>query len=395
MPHKANPVLSVLVRRAALAAPAARRDAAPRRRRRRRRARRRCLAHRVGDAARRCSGARSSPAPRPPSCWPGCRSRRPDGGHASPTRATTCAPSSAAWPSSPGTRRPADYLGAARRRSSRRRWPARPAYSPRRPDDRPAITAVRLTAPRSRAELPLLVLGPSLGTSATTLWAGCAAGLTDAFDVVALGPARPRPQPRGPDEPFTMAELAAGVLSVVDDVLAERGEPAARFSYAGDSVGGAVGLQLLLDAPGPGRRPRCCCAPAPGSATAESWAERIGQVRVAGTPVAGHRVRRALVRPGLPRARARARARRCCTRCRRPTTRLRPGVRRARRVRRTRPARPRSTAPVLAVAGRRRPATPPDEAARDRRRRAGRPATSSSTASPTWRPPRRPRRWPG
>ena len=33
----------------------------------------------------------------------------------------------------------------------------------------PSITVVRLTGARHRAELPLLVLGPSLGTSATTL----------------------------------------------------------------------------------------------------------------------------------------------------------------------------------------------------------------------------------
>ncbi len=31
----------------------------------------------------------------------------------------------------------------------------------------PSITAVRLTGAAHRAELPLLVLGPSLGTSAT------------------------------------------------------------------------------------------------------------------------------------------------------------------------------------------------------------------------------------
>lgn len=48
---------------------------------------------------------------------------------------------------------------------------------------------------------------------------------------------------------FSMAELAAGVLIVVESVLADRGEPQGSFYYAGDSVGGAVGLQLLLDHP--------------------------------------------------------------------------------------------------------------------------------------------------
>ena len=49
----------------------------------------------------------------------------------------------------------------------------------------PAITAARLTGAARRSALPLLVLGPSLGTSATTLWGDCAARLTDAFDVLA------------------------------------------------------------------------------------------------------------------------------------------------------------------------------------------------------------------
>ena len=38
----------------------------------------------------------------------------------------------------------------------------------------PGITAVRLSGAAHRAELPLLVLGPSLGTSAATLWGDCA-----------------------------------------------------------------------------------------------------------------------------------------------------------------------------------------------------------------------------
>src|SRR4029453_10291664 len=44
-----------------------------------------------------------------------------------------------------------------------------------------------------------------------------------------------------PDEQFTVAELAAGVLHVVDDLLAERGEVGGGFAYAGDPVGGGGG----------------------------------------------------------------------------------------------------------------------------------------------------------
>jgi 3-oxoadipate enol-lactonase/4-carboxymuconolactone decarboxylase len=146
----------------------------------------------------------------------------------------------------------------------------------------PAITAVRLTGARNRAELPLLVLGPSLGTSATTLWSQCADGLSDAFDVVAWDLPGHGHNRAVPDEPFTMAELAAGVLHVVDDLLAERGAVGGTFAYAGDSVGGAVGLQLLLDVP---RRVTAAVLLCTGAriGTAQGWRERIDLVREAGT----------------------------------------------------------------------------------------------------------------
>ncbi|MDP3890397.1 alpha/beta fold hydrolase [Nocardioides sp.] len=113
-----------------------------------------------------------------------------------------------------------------------------------------AVTAVRLTAARHRAELPLLVLGPSLGASAMTVWSEAAAGLTDACDVVAWDLPGHGHNRSEPDRPFTLAELAAGVLDVVDEILLHRDEVGGSFSYAGLGVGGAVGLQLLLDVPG-------------------------------------------------------------------------------------------------------------------------------------------------
>lgn len=146
----------------------------------------------------------------------------------------------------------------------------------------PGVTAVRMTGARHRAELPLLVLGPSLGTSASTLWTACAAGLTDAFDVVAWDLPGHGHNRAVPEEPFTMAALATGVLRVVDDILAERGGDDT-FSYAGVSVGGAVGLQLLLDAPGRVTSAVLLCSGAKIGDTV-MWADRIGQVRASGTP---------------------------------------------------------------------------------------------------------------
>ena len=147
----------------------------------------------------------------------------------------------------------------------------------------PSVTAVRMTGARHRAELPLLVLGPSLGTSATTLWSAAAAGLSDAFDVVAWDLPGHGHNRSVPDEPFTVAELAAGVLHVVDDLLAERGDVGGGFAYAGDSVGGAVGLQLMLDVPGRVTSAVLLCTGAQ-IGDPSSWADRMGQVKASGTP---------------------------------------------------------------------------------------------------------------
>jgi 3-oxoadipate enol-lactonase/4-carboxymuconolactone decarboxylase len=141
-----------------------------------------------------------------------------------------------------------------------------------------------MTGARHRAELPLLVLGPSLGTSATALWSAAAAGLTDVFDVVAWDLPGHGHNRSVPEEQFTVAELAAGVLRVVDDLLAERGDVGGGFAYAGDSVGGAVGLQLMLDAPGRITSAVLLCTGAQIGDPA-AWADRMGQVRASGTPV--------------------------------------------------------------------------------------------------------------
>jgi 3-oxoadipate enol-lactonase/4-carboxymuconolactone decarboxylase len=148
----------------------------------------------------------------------------------------------------------------------------------------PTITAVRLTGAANRAELPLLVLGPSLGTSATTLWSECAAGLTDVFDVVAWDLPGHGYNHTVPDESFTMAELAGGVLKVLEEILEQRDQYAGTFAYAGVSVGGAVGLQLLLDHPS---RVSSAVLLGTGAKIGDPamWGGRVGQVSVSGTPV--------------------------------------------------------------------------------------------------------------
>ena len=59
----------------------------------------------------------------------------------------------------------------------------------------PAVTGVRMTGAANRAELPLLVLGPSIGTGATELWSACAEQPHQRLRRGGLGPARARLQP--------------------------------------------------------------------------------------------------------------------------------------------------------------------------------------------------------
>ncbi|VFA90656.1 3-oxoadipate enol-lactonase 2 [Nocardia farcinica] len=143
----------------------------------------------------------------------------------------------------------------------------------------PAVTGIHLGG---SPELPLLVCGPSLGTSAHGLWSATAARLGDLFHVVGWdlpGHGDNRAPVTGG---FTMAELASGVADFVDRVLDERGEPGGRFHYAGDSVGGAVGLQLLLDRPG--RIPAAVLACTAARIGDEAmWRERADLVRALGT----------------------------------------------------------------------------------------------------------------
>ena len=118
---------------------------------------------------------------------------------------------------------------------------------------------------------------PRIGTSVDALWSACAAQLAGEFHLVGWDlPGHGSNAHVG--EPFTIAELAAGVLQLADGVLDERDEPGGAFCYAGDSVGGAVGLQLLLDAPDRVRQAAVICTGAK-IGDAAMWSERAAKVR--------------------------------------------------------------------------------------------------------------------
>jgi len=124
--------------------------------------------------------------------------------------------------------------------------------------------------------LPLLFLGPSLGTTATTLWAIAGASLAADFQTFAWNlPGHGGSAPAA--GPFTLTELAQATGRAID--TAAQGRP---VHYAGNSLGGAVGLQLLLDRPRLIHTATLVCTGA-RIGTAESWQERAALVRAKGT----------------------------------------------------------------------------------------------------------------
>ncbi|GAA5170658.1 3-oxoadipate enol-lactonase [Pseudonocardia eucalypti] len=131
-----------------------------------------------------------------------------------------------------------------------------------------SVSVTRLGSP----DRPPLLLGPSLGTSSVVLWGAVGEALADEFQVLAWdlpGHGASPPATAG----YTMAELADAVLASVAD--------AGPFYYAGDSIGGAVGLQLLLDHPDRVRAATLMCTGA-RIGTAEAWTERAALVREKG-----------------------------------------------------------------------------------------------------------------
>ncbi len=130
-----------------------------------------------------------------------------------------------------------------------------------------------------RPDLPLLVVGPSLGTTVTTLWADAAVELAADFRVVGWDLPGHGTNHAPASGPTTMATLAADLLAALDEIDVV----ATGFHYAGDSVGGAVGLQLLLDAPDRILSATLCCTAAHFGGP-EPWDERIATVTASGTP---------------------------------------------------------------------------------------------------------------
>jgi 3-oxoadipate enol-lactonase/4-carboxymuconolactone decarboxylase len=130
-----------------------------------------------------------------------------------------------------------------------------------------------------RPDQPLLVLGPSLGTTVAALWGAAAELLAADFHVVGWDLPGHGSNRARVDGVTTLPDLASDLL----DALAAVGDGTVGFHYAGDSVGGAVGLQLLLDAPDRVLSATLCCTAAYFGG-ADPWEERIATVSSSGTP---------------------------------------------------------------------------------------------------------------
>ncbi|MFC8830402.1 alpha/beta fold hydrolase [Streptomyces sp. NPDC057137] len=128
-------------------------------------------------------------------------------------------------------------------------------------------------------QAPLLVLGPSLGTT-LALWEPQLACLARdhqvlRFDLPGHG-GSPTDRLRDPDSgSTTVDELAAGVLDLVDRLGRHR------FHYAGISLGGAIGAQLAAQHPERIDSLALICSSA-HFGPPEAWAQRAALVREKG-----------------------------------------------------------------------------------------------------------------
>ncbi|MUM16815.1 alpha/beta fold hydrolase [Mycobacterium sp. CBMA271] len=165
------------------------------------------------------------------------------------------------------------------------------------------IPVVTMTHLGGTDGLPVLLVGPSLGISVTTLWGDVVPALDGTYHVVGWdlpghGASRPT------TSAFSMEDLARGVLGAVNIAVG-----AAPLYYAGVSVAGAVGLQLLLDHPGRVRAAALVCTGAQIGEPA-GWLERAQQVRAQGTAAVAKQSEERWFAPGFTDGNRQA-ARRC------------------------------------------------------------------------------------
>lgn len=130
---------------------------------------------------------------------------------------------------------------------------------------------------------PLLVVGPSLGTSVSVLWGSSLVHLSEQFTVIGWDlPGHGSADPY--DEPFEIADLADAVEAMVAELCTAHGLPAELPIYAaGVSIAGTVSLTLALRAQTRFTRLAALCTAA-RIGDPQMWSERADLVSRAGTP---------------------------------------------------------------------------------------------------------------
>jgi 3-oxoadipate enol-lactonase len=123
------------------------------------------------------------------------------------------------------------------------------------------------------SSLPALVLSNSLGTI-LSMWDLQAPSFEKSFRLLRYD-MRGHGQSSVPSPPYSVPELAADVLSLVDSLRIDR------FHFCGLSVGGMIGMSLALEAPERLKK-LVLCSTAPKIGTLESWNTRIETVRAQG-----------------------------------------------------------------------------------------------------------------
>lgn len=136
----------------------------------------------------------------------------------------------------------------------------------------PVVSTVDFGGPR---EAPLLVCGPSLGTSVSALWSAAAQRLARHHRVIGFDLPGHGSSP-APSSTFSVADVADAVHA------AATAHGVRRYHFAGVSAGGAVGLELLLQHSDSLITSALICTGAKLRTTG-AWLERAKSVRHGGT----------------------------------------------------------------------------------------------------------------
>jgi 3-oxoadipate enol-lactonase len=121
---------------------------------------------------------------------------------------------------------------------------------------------------------PCLVLGSSLGTSGH-MWANLVPSLAETFHVIVFDTRGHGKSQHLSTAGLGVADFAGDVIALLDSLRIER------FSYAGLSLGGAIGQQLALSWPERVNKLVLCCTAAKFG-EAKDWQNRAAKVRQEG-----------------------------------------------------------------------------------------------------------------